>query len=66
MKPFRKPAGADYQRPNLDSQIGMAVHMLKVRPKLAGISAHALQCQWNLKPATAERLLAEEAVRRGE
>jgi hypothetical protein len=53
-----------YAPPKLDARAGEARSLLSNRPTLDGLNANALRCQFNLKPSTAEFLIADEASRR--
>jgi hypothetical protein len=62
---MRKPFRQTYHPPKLDARVNEARVMLAMRPHLNGITPLALECQFRLKPATAERLLCDERARRG-
>lgn len=53
-----------YKPPRLDAGVGEARSLLANRPTLDGLTANVLRCQLNLKPSTAEFLIADEARRR--
>jgi hypothetical protein len=53
-----------YKPPKLDARVGEARSLLSNRRTLDGLTANALRCQFNLKPSTAEFLIADEARRR--
>ena len=61
-----KPTFYDRHNPGRkDARINEARAMLSIRAHLGGLQANGLACQFNLKPETAETLLAEEAAKRG-
>lgn len=66
MPPFRgrKPAFRSYSPPKLDSREGEARAMLSGRRSLDGLEPHGLACCFNLRNATAARLIQAERERR--
>lgn len=61
-RPF--PRRSSSALPKRDARVGEAVMMLCNAPSLSAWDATRLEHQFHLRPATAQRLLAEERKRR--
>jgi hypothetical protein len=62
----RAPRIEVYSPGRLDARVAEAKAFLSGAAHLRNLSANGLRCQFNLRPATAEHLLAVETQRREE
>lgn len=60
-----KPGFYDrYKPPRLDARVTEARVMLSMRGTVDGLAASTLAASFNLRPATADAIIAEEVARR--